>query len=40
MAALAAFMLVEKVAPAGHWVGRVAGVLLLGWGAWVIAGAL
>ena len=32
IAALALFVLVEKFAPAGHWIGRTAGVLLIGWG--------
>ncbi len=30
--ALAAFVLVEKLAPAGHWAGRAAGIALVGWG--------
>jgi predicted metal-binding membrane protein len=30
---IALFVLVEKLAPAGHWLGRVAGVLLVAWGA-------
>ena len=38
IAALAAFVLVEKVAPAGQWVGRAAGVGLLAWGIWLLAG--
>ena len=38
IAALASFVLVEKVAPAGPWVGRVAGVGLLAWGVWMLAG--
>jgi predicted metal-binding membrane protein len=33
VAGLALFVLVEKFAPAGHWIGRGAGVLLAGWGA-------
>ena len=33
IAGLALFVLVEKFAPAGHWIGRGAGVLLAGWGA-------
>ncbi len=33
VAAIAAFVLIEKVAPAGHWVGRIAGLLLIGLGA-------
>lgn len=38
MAAIAAFVLLEKVAPMGHRVGRAAGVVLIVWGAWVVAG--
>jgi predicted metal-binding membrane protein len=33
IAGIAAFVLVEKLAPAGHWIGRVAGVALVVWGA-------
>ena len=40
VAAIAGFVLLEKVAPAGDRVGRVAGVLLIIWGASVGAGAL
>ena len=40
MAALTAFCLIEKVAPAGDRVGRAAGVLLTGWGVWLIADGL
>ena len=29
---LAAFVLVEKTAPGGHWIGRAAGVALVAWG--------
>ncbi len=32
LAGLALFVLVEKMAPAGHWVGKVAGIALVGWG--------
>jgi predicted metal-binding membrane protein len=32
VAAIAAFILVEKVAPAGHWISRVSGVALMAWG--------
>ncbi|SDR20879.1 Predicted metal-binding membrane protein [Rhizobiales bacterium GAS191] len=35
---LALFVLVEKVAPAGHWLGRVAGLGLIAWGGTVLAG--
>jgi predicted metal-binding membrane protein len=29
---LALFVLIEKLAPAGHWIGRGAGVMLVAWG--------
>ncbi len=32
IAALATFVLVEKVAPGGRWLSRVSGVLLIVWG--------
>lgn len=37
IALLSAFVLVEKLVPAHLWVGRVAGLLLCGWGVWVLA---
>ena len=37
VAALAAFVLVEKAAPGGRVVGRLAGMGLVGWGVWVLA---
>jgi predicted metal-binding membrane protein len=37
VAAIAGFVLLEKVAPAGDRLGRVAGVLLVGWGVWMVA---
>jgi predicted metal-binding membrane protein len=40
VAAIAAFVLVEKVAPAGPWLSRVTGLLLAGGGAWVVVRAL
>ena len=40
VAAIAGFVLIEKVAPGGDRLGRVAGVALAGWGAWMVAGAL
>lgn len=40
VAAIAGFVLLEKVVPAGHLVGRVAGVMLVGWGVWIFAGVL
>ena len=40
IAALAGFVLIEKIAPAGHWVGRMSGVALLLWGAWMVLAAL
>ena len=39
IAALAAFVLAEKVVPMGEWVSRATGVLLVGWGLWAIANA-
>ena len=39
VATLAAFVLIEKAAPKGEWVGRVAGVVLVGWGVWLIGSA-
>jgi predicted metal-binding membrane protein len=32
---LAVFVLLEKTIPLGHWLGRVAGVGLIGWGAYL-----
>lgn len=40
VAFIAAFVLAEKVAPAGPWVSRSTGLLLMAWGAWMAAGAL
>ena len=39
IAALAAFVLAEKVAPMSEWVSRGTGVLLAGWGVWAIVAA-
>ena len=36
IAALSAFVLVEKVAPSGHWVSKATGVLLVAWGFWMV----
>jgi predicted metal-binding membrane protein len=36
IAGLAVYVLLEKFAPAGHWVGRAAGTLLIGWGAAIL----
>lgn len=36
IAAIAAFVLIEKVSPAGHWIGRITGVLLVLWGAAIL----
>jgi predicted metal-binding membrane protein len=38
VAAITAFVLVEKVAPAGYWVGRVGGALLILFGAFMMKG--
>ena len=34
---LAVFVLIEKLTPAGHWIGKAVGIGLLGWGGLVIA---
>ena len=39
IAALAAFVLAEKVAPKAEWVSRGTGVVLAGWGVWAIVNA-
>ncbi|MHA6684078.1 DUF2182 domain-containing protein [Mesorhizobium sp. A556] len=36
IAGIALFVLVEKLAPAGHWIGKAAGLFLIGWGGWVL----
>jgi predicted metal-binding membrane protein len=40
IAALAGFVLIEKFAPAGLWISRITGLLLLAWGAWVMVAPL
>ena len=40
VAAIAGFILLEKMAPAGQQMGQAAGVLLAGWGALLVAGVL
>ena len=40
MAVIAVFVLVEKVATGGQWVGRASGLLLILWGAWMLMGVL
>ena len=40
IAALAGFVLIEKIAPAGRWVSRISGVALLLWGTWMVIAAL
>ena len=34
---ISVFVLLEKVAPKGLWIGKIAGVLLTGWGVWLLA---
>ncbi len=36
VAIIAGFVLLEKVAPKGMWIGRIAGALLIAWGAWMM----
>lgn len=40
VAAIAGFVLLEKVVPAGDRLGRVAGMVLVGWGVWMVWGVL
>lgn len=40
VAIIAAFVLIEKVAPRGELVGRIGGTLLIGWGIWLLLGTL
>ena len=40
VAAIAAFVLIEKVTPAGERVGRIAGLLLVVWGVWILSSTL
>ena len=40
MAGLTLFILLEKVTPIGPRLGRFAGLALIGWGFWVLAGAI
>ncbi|MCZ6843816.1 MAG: DUF2182 domain-containing protein [SAR324 cluster bacterium] len=40
VAAIAAFVLVEKVLPRGPLTGRITGVALVGWGLWLLVSAL
>jgi predicted metal-binding membrane protein len=40
MALLAGFVLIEKVLPGGHWVGSLTGLVLSGWGVWLIVSVL
>jgi predicted metal-binding membrane protein len=40
IAALAAFVLIEKVIPRGLLVSRVTGLLMVGWGMWMVAAEL
>ena len=40
VAIIAAVVLIEKAAPSGLWIGRVAGLLLIAWGVWMVAEAL
>jgi predicted metal-binding membrane protein len=39
IAAISAFVLIEKLAPAGNWIGRLAGVGFCIWGCWILFGA-
>jgi predicted metal-binding membrane protein len=36
VAIIALFVLLEKIAPRGLWIGRIAGLLLVAWGIWLL----
>jgi predicted metal-binding membrane protein len=38
VATIAVYVLVEKILPAGHWVSVAFGLLIIGWGVWMLAG--
>ncbi|MCY1556372.1 hypothetical protein D9M68_931120 [compost metagenome] len=38
VAVIGAFVLLEKTLPQGLWLGRLCGLLLLGWGLWLLLG--
>lgn len=40
VATIAGFVLIEKLAPAGPWISRAAGVLFIGLGVWIAVGGL
>jgi predicted metal-binding membrane protein len=40
IAAITAFVLLEKVAPAGLWIARASGLMLLLWGGWMLTTAV
>jgi predicted metal-binding membrane protein len=40
VSAIAAFVLIEKVAVAGPWIARATGALLILWGGWTLARAV
>jgi predicted metal-binding membrane protein len=39
VAAIAGFVLLEKIVPGGLWIGRITGLILAVWGVWIIIGA-
>ena len=36
VAIIAVFVLIEKIIPKGHWVSKASGLVLIGWGIWMI----
>jgi predicted metal-binding membrane protein len=38
VALLAAYVLVEKVAPGRLWLSRISGVVVIAWGLWLVGG--
>jgi predicted metal-binding membrane protein len=39
IAGLAAYILLEKTIPMGHWLARIAGIAAMGWGVMMLASA-
>jgi predicted metal-binding membrane protein len=40
IAVIAAYVLAEKISPGGHWLSRVIGLLVIGWGLWLVGGSV
>jgi predicted metal-binding membrane protein len=40
MAIVTIFMMIEKACPGCRWISRTAGLILVTWGLWIVAGAI